>query len=37
MMADAPKGRSAIDEVSGSLTGVYGRDYLEDLRSDWPT
>lgn len=36
---DARKGRrlAAIDALSGSLTGVYRRDYLTDLRSDWPT
>lgn len=28
--------RDAIERASGSLPGVYGRDYLEDLREDWP-
>lgn len=28
--------KRAIDEVSGSLPGVYGPGYLEELRADWP-
>ena len=28
--------RSAIAELSGSLTGVYAPGYLDDLRHDWP-
>ena len=28
--------RDAIERVSGSLTGVYGADYLKELRKDWP-
>ena len=28
--------RNAIERVSGSLTGVYGPDYLKELRQDWP-
>lgn len=27
----------AIDELSGSLTGVFGPGYLDDLRADWPS
>jgi hypothetical protein len=27
---------SALRKHSGSLTGVYGPDYLEQLRKDWP-
>ncbi|RFZ62047.1 hypothetical protein [Mycobacterium marinum] len=26
---------AAIEELSGSLTGVYGPGYLEELRADW--
>jgi hypothetical protein len=26
----------AVRRHSGSLTGVYGPDYLKDLREDWP-
>lgn len=29
--------RAAIDELSGSLTGVFGPGYLDDLRADWPS
>ena len=29
--------RAAIEELSGSLGGVYGPDYLSDLRADWPS
>jgi hypothetical protein len=25
-----------INATSGALTGVYGSDYLEELREDWP-
>lgn len=28
---------AAIDELSGSLTGVFGPGYLDDLRADWPS
>ena len=28
--------RDAIERASGSLTGLYGPDYLEQLRQDWP-
>ncbi|MCH9666614.1 MAG: hypothetical protein K0U80_01900 [Actinomycetia bacterium] len=27
---------AAINDLSGSFTGVYGPDYLRELRSDWP-
>jgi hypothetical protein len=31
-------GVPTIDELSGSLSEVYGRpDYLTELRADWPT
>ena len=26
----------AIEETSGALAGVYGSDYLKELREDWP-
>ncbi|OBY30958.1 hypothetical protein [Mycolicibacter kumamotonensis] len=26
----------AVEETAGALAGVYGRDYLRDLREDWP-
>lgn len=26
----------AVDEISGTLTGVYGPGYLEELRRGWP-
>lgn len=28
--------RAAILKWSGSLSGVYGKNYLADLREDWP-
>lgn len=28
--------RTAVRETSGSLTGVYRRDEIENLRADWP-
>jgi hypothetical protein len=28
--------RAAIERTAGVLTGVYGPDYLEQLRNDWP-
>lgn len=28
--------RRVIDETAGALAGVYGPDYLHDLREDWP-
>lgn len=28
--------REAVARTSGALTGVYGRDYLAELREDWP-
>lgn len=28
--------RDAVDRTSGVLTGVYGADYLDELREDWP-
>ena len=28
--------RAAVLETSGALTGVYGENYLAELRKDWP-
>lgn len=28
--------RSALQRVSGTLTGAYPDSYLDDLRADWP-
>lgn len=28
---------AAVRQNSGSLTGAYGRDYLKNLRAEWPT
>lgn len=28
--------RDAVARTSGTLTGVYGQDYLIELREDWP-
>jgi hypothetical protein len=28
---------AAIQRSSGALSGVYGNDYLEELREDWPS
>lgn len=28
--------RDAVSRTSGSLTGLYGRSYLSQLREDWP-
>ncbi|MGH8969718.1 MAG: hypothetical protein ACRDV1_07185 [Actinomycetes bacterium] len=28
--------RDAVARTSGALTGVYGQEYLADLRKDWP-
>jgi hypothetical protein len=28
--------RAAVEATSGALSGVYGPDYLEELREDWP-
>jgi len=36
--ASAVRDRSAaIASTSGSLTGLYGPDHLQELREDWPT
>lgn len=28
--------REAVTRTSGALTGLYGQDYLQRLREDWP-
>lgn len=28
--------RNAVAQTSGALTGLYGKDYLRELREDWP-
>lgn len=28
--------RAAVTRTGGALTGVYGSDYLKELRQDWP-
>jgi len=28
--------RAAVTRTGGALTGVYGADYLAELRQDWP-
>lgn len=33
---DAAAYRDAVAKTSGSLTGLYDRDYLDKLRADWP-
>ena len=30
------KRQQAIDETSGAMAGVFGSNYLEELREDWP-
>lgn len=35
--ARSDRRQAAIAELSGSLSGVYGPDYLADLREDWPS
>jgi len=32
----AAERRAAVERTSGALTGLYGVDYLADLRTDWP-
>lgn len=34
--AEVEARRAALRRVSGSLTGVYGPGYLDELRADWP-
>ena len=29
--------REAVARTSGALTGLYGKDYLSELRGDWPS
>ena len=33
---DREERRRAIQRAAGSMTGVYGPDYLEELRREWP-
>lgn len=28
--------RAAVEETSGALSGIYGPNYLSELREDWP-
>lgn len=32
----AARRRAAVARTSGALTGLYGPDYLDELRRDWP-
>lgn len=34
--AAAGKRQNAVEETSGALAGVFGADYLTQLREDWP-
>lgn len=34
--AEADRRRAAARSTSGALTGVYGPEYLSQLRDDWP-
>lgn len=34
--AEQRKRRRAVVETGGAFTGVFGADYLEELREDWP-
>jgi hypothetical protein len=29
--------RDAVTRTGGALTGTYGKNYLDELRQDWPT
>jgi hypothetical protein len=33
---DVARRQAAVAATSGILTGVYGKDYLAELRKDWP-
>lgn len=33
---EAARRRKALDETRGALTGLYGSEYLDKLRRDWP-
>ncbi|MHB8719291.1 MAG: hypothetical protein ACYDAC_10445 [Candidatus Dormibacteria bacterium] len=33
---EAARRRQALADTSGALTGLYGPDYLDRLRHDWP-
>lgn len=33
---EAARRRQAVAETSGALTGLYGPEYLDGLRHDWP-
>ena len=30
------KRQQAVEETGGALAGVFGTDYLKELRQDWP-
>lgn len=34
--AAARERRQAVEKTSGALAGVFGTDYLKELREDWP-
>jgi hypothetical protein len=34
--AAARKHEQAVEKTSGALAGVFGADYLKELREDWP-
>ena len=34
--AAAHKHEQAVEKTSGALAGVFGTDYLKELREDWP-
>jgi hypothetical protein len=34
--AAAHKRQQAVEETCGALAGVFGTDYLKELREDWP-
>ena len=36
LKASVDADREAVDRTAGVLTGVYGPDYLEQLRDEWP-
>ncbi len=34
--SDVHQRRNAVVRTSGALTGLYGEDYLNEVREDWP-